>query len=41
MSILIVLCVFGDLLLHGVWDSFADSPYGIIYLFIYYYFYLS
>ena len=21
--------VFGGLLLHGIWDSFADSPYGI------------
>ena len=21
--------VFGGLLLHGVWDSFADFPYGI------------
>ena len=29
------LYVFGGLLLHGVWDSFADSPYGIFISFYY------
>ena len=31
ISILIILFVFGDLLLHGVWDSFVDFPYGIFF----------